>query len=179
MGMTNIYSQDLTGGGTVYGETAKETLMDQFKEMYVLEAEASNYGVELTDEEKSAISDAADQFLSDNSASVKKELGADKAMTEHLLTLLTIQNKMYGPLTADVDTEVSDEEAAQKRIAYVFMSTAGTEQDGDGNTIDLTDEEKASEEAGASGYPGRCKRGRRPEGSRRRLPMRAGMRTPS
>lgn len=144
MGMTNIYSQDLTGSGTVYGETAKETLMDQFKEMYVLEAEASNYGVELTDEEKSAISDAADQFLSDNSASVKKELGADKAMTEHLLTLLTIQNKMYGPLTADVDTEVSDEEAAQKRIAYVFLSTAGTEQDGDGNTIDLTDEEKAA-----------------------------------
>lgn len=118
--------------------------MDQFKEMYVLEAEASNYGVELTDEEKSAISDAADQFLSDNSASVKKELGADKAMTEHLLTLMTIQNKMYGPLTEDVDTEVSDEEAAQKRIAYVFMSTAGTEQDEDGNTIDLTDGEKAA-----------------------------------
>ena len=43
-----------------------------------------------------------------------------------------------------MDTEVSDEEAAQKRIAYVFLSTAGTEQDGDGNTIDLTDEEKAA-----------------------------------
>ena len=43
-----------------------------------------------------------------------------------------------------MDTEVSDEEAAQKRIAYVFMSTAGTEQDEDGNTIDLTDGEKAA-----------------------------------
>lgn len=38
----------------------------------------------------------------------------------------------------------SDEEAAQKRIVYVYMSTAGTETDDDGNTIDLTDEEKAA-----------------------------------
>ena len=63
---------------------------------------------------------------------------------EHVLTLMTIQEKMYAPLTEDVDTEVSDEEAAQKRIVYVYMSTAGTETDEDGNTVDLTDEEKAA-----------------------------------
>ena len=143
LGTSNVYGQDLSGSGTVYGETAKETLMDQFNQMYVLEAEAANYGVELTDEEKTAISDAATQFLKDNSDSVKKTLGVDQAMTEHLLTLLTIQNKMYEPLTADVDTNVTDEEAAQKRIYYVYVSLTGTELDEDGNSIELTDKEKA------------------------------------
>lgn len=54
----------MTGSGTIYGETAKETLIDQFCEMYVLEAEAPNYGVELTDGRKrSAITEAAAKFL--------------------------------------------------------------------------------------------------------------------
>lgn len=144
LGMTNVYGQDLSGSGTVYGETAKESLMEQFKQMYVLEAEAANYGVELTDDEKTAISDAAAQFMEDNDTSVQNALGVTEADVEHVLTLITIQEKMFAPLTADVDTEVSDEEAAQKRIVYVSMSIAGTETDDDGNTIDLTDEEKAA-----------------------------------
>lgn len=144
LGMTNVYGQDISGSGTVYGETAKENLMTQFNEMYVLEAEAGNYGVELTEDEKTAISEAAAQFIEDNDTEVQNALGVSQADVEHVLTLMTIQEKMYEPLTADVDTEISDEEAAQKRIAYVFMSTAGTETDDDGNTIDLTDEEKAA-----------------------------------
>ncbi len=141
-GTSNVYGQDLYGTGTVYGETMKESLLEAFEEMYVLEAEAPNYGVELTDEEKEAITEAAAQFLEANSEEVQNVLGVDQTSVERLLTLLTIQDKMYDALTADVDTEVSDEEATQKRIAYVYMSIAGTETDEDGNTIDLTDEEK-------------------------------------
>lgn len=141
-GTSNIYAQDMTGSGTIYGETAKESLIEQFREMYVLEAEAPNYGVELTDEEKSAITEAAAKFLEDNTEEVKNDLGVDQNSVERFLTLATIQDKMYDALTADVDTEVSDEEAAQKRIAYVYISASGTETDENGNTIDLTDEEK-------------------------------------
>ena len=141
-GTSNIYGQDLSGTGTIYGETAKESLLEQFKELYVLEAEAANYGVELTDEEKAAITEAAQQFVSDNTEKTLNALGADQTSVERLLTLATVQDKMYDALTADVDTEVSDEEALQKRIAYVFVSTEGTETDEDGNTIELTDEEK-------------------------------------
>ena len=45
-------------------------------------------------------------------------------------------------IVADVDTEVSDEEAKQTSISYITVSTAGTEKDDDGKTIDLTDEEE-------------------------------------
>ena len=128
-GTSNIYGQDLSGTGTIYGETAKESLLEQFKELYVLEAEAANYGVELTDEEKAAITEAAQQFVSDNTEKTLNALGADQTSVERLLTLAAVQDKMYDALTADVDTEVSDEEALQKRIAYVFVSTEGTETD--------------------------------------------------
>ncbi len=146
-GTSNIYAQDMSGTGEIYGETAKDSLVTQFEEMYVLEAEAPNYGVELTDEEKAAITEAAEQFISDNTEKTLNALGADQTSVERLLTLATIQEKMYDALTADVDTEVSDEEAAQKRIAYVYLSTAGTETDEEGNIIDLTDEEKEAVKA--------------------------------
>ena len=144
MGTANVYGQDMYGTGTIYGETAKESLIEEFKEMYILEAEAANYQVELTEEEKTAVTEAAKQFLEDNTEKVKNALGADQNAVERLLTLLTVQDKMYDALTADTDTEVSDEEAAQKKISYVYLSTMGTETDEDGNTIELTDEEKAA-----------------------------------
>lgn len=49
---------------------------------------------------------------------------------------------MRAAIIKDVDTEVSDEEAAQKTIQYAVFSTAGT-TDEDGNTTEMTDEEKA------------------------------------
>jgi parvulin-like peptidyl-prolyl isomerase len=144
---SNIYQQDLYGTGTVYGETAKENLVTEFERMYILEAEAPNYGVELTDDEKAAITEAAQKFMEANDKETRKAVAATQEGVEHLLTLLTLNDKMYDALTADVDTEVSDEEAAQKRISYVYVSTLGTEQDEDGNTIDLTDEEKEEKKA--------------------------------
>lgn len=138
----NIYQQDISGDGTIYGETAKTTLMDTFQEMYVLEAEATNYGVALTEEEKSAISEAARQLMADNEDTrVRAALTLSQETVEHLLTLFTLDEKMKDALTADVDTNVSDQEAAQKRVTYLFVSKQGSELDEEGKPIDLTEEE--------------------------------------
>lgn len=142
-----IYQQEMPDTGELYGDTAKKSQMDEFKLLYVLEAEAPKYEVALTEEEKSAASEAAKAFLDANTPQLKNAVGAEQADVEHLLTLMTIQNKMYDALTKDVDTAVSDEEAAQKRITYAFIATTGTETDSEGNTIDLTEEEKAEKKA--------------------------------
>ena len=66
--------------------------------------------------------------------------------------------KIYDPIIANVDTEVSDEEAKQTSISYITVSTAGTEKDDDGKTIDLTDEEKGGKERNRTEIPGSLKR---------------------
>ena len=45
-------------------------------------------------------------------------------------------------MTADVDEEVSDEEAAQKAMDYIYVSYST--KDADGNSVDMSDEEKAA-----------------------------------
>ena len=74
---------------------------------------------------------------------ILKKLAVSEDDIVTYLELVTIRSKMHDPMTADVDTEVSANEKDQTRVTIVKVSTEGTEKDDDGNTIDLTDEEKA------------------------------------
>ena len=69
------------------------------------------------------------------------KLAVSQSDIETILEFYTYQEKMYDPMTADVDTNVEDSEAAQSKITICQISTAGT-QDAEGKTVDLTDEEK-------------------------------------
>ena len=138
---TNVFQQDLTGSGQAYGETVKESVLNDLKDMTILEQHMSDYNVELTDEDKAAIEEAAKQFIADNSKDVLKEMSATEETVSRILTLYTIQSKMETAIEADVDTEVSDEEAAQKTIQYAYFTIPETESE----TEDATEAASADE----------------------------------
>ena len=131
---TNVFQQDLTGSGQAYGETVKESVLNDLKDMTILEQHMSDYNVELTDEDKAAIEEAAKQFIADNSKDVLKEMSATEETVSRILTLYTIQSKMETAIEADVDTEVSDEEAAQKTIQYAYFTIPETENETEDTT---------------------------------------------
>lgn len=149
-GEQSMWDQDLTGSGTPYGTTFKEQTLNSMKNMLTAEQHMADYEVEVTDEEKAAITEAASQFLADNNDDTLKAMGADQEAVERVLTLYTIQSKMREAIIADVDTEVSDEEAAQKAVAFAYFNTSG-ETDEEGNTTELTEEEKAAVKEQAEG----------------------------
>ena len=142
---TNVFQQDLTGSGQAYGETAKESVLNDLKDMTILEQHMSDYNVELTDEDKAAIEEAAKQFIADNSKEVLKEMSATEETVSRILTLYTIQSKMETAIEADVDTEVSDEEAAQKTIQYAYFTIPETENETEDTTEATSADENASE----------------------------------
>lgn len=127
----SVYGMDLDGDGVVDGELARESTAGLFEEMYVLEAEAAGYGVELSAEEKAAIEAAADTFVKANKLNPAKDyLAVNREDVVHLLELLTVHELMYQTLTADVEVEVTDEEAAQKKATYLYFSTRTTDAEG-------------------------------------------------
>ena len=142
---TNVFQQDLTGSGQAYGETVKESVLNDLKDMTILEQHMSDYNVELTDEDKAAIEEAAKQFIADNSKDVLKEMSATEETISRILTLYTIQSKMETAIEADVDTEVSDEEAAQKTIQYAYFTIPETESETEDATEATSADESASE----------------------------------
>lgn len=140
-GDSNMWEQDLLGTGQPYGDTLKSQVLSDLEEMVIMEAHADEYGVELTAEEEEAVSAAVKAFMDANSKETLKAMYADEESVGRVLRLSAIRHKMEHAIEAGADTNVTDEEAAQKTIEYVSFSTAGT-TDEDGNTVELTDEEK-------------------------------------
>ena len=135
-----IWDQEGEGGKT-YGENTKDDMMDQIHNMVLLKQHAKDYDVSITEDEQKKIEEAAKKFMEDNDAETIAKLAVSQSDIETILEFYTYQEKMYDPMTADVDTNVEDSEAAQSKITICQISTAGT-QDEEGNTVDLTDEEK-------------------------------------
>ena len=148
----DIWNSDMYGNGETYGNTFKEQILTDLEHMLLDEKYAADYGVELTDDEKKAISDAAAAFVADNDAEVLEKMSATTETAERVLTLLTIKEKVEEGMTADVDTEVSDEEAAQRIVKYVrFTATVPeeTEAESEGLSEAVSEVgEAVAEEAG-------------------------------
>ena len=136
----NSLAQPVDENGTTLGDMIREGSVGQLTQMMLAEQKMDEYNISLTDEDKAQIRDAASAFMSANGEEVLERMGATQEIVERYLELCTIQNRMETAMKADVDTEVSDEEAAQRRIQYVLF-TAQTEAE--------TEEETESQESGS------------------------------
>lgn len=124
---SGIYEKDLYGTGSTYGEDFKADVMTQMQEYYVLEEKAAEYGIELTEEEKSAIEEAAAAFLKANNANTKEQMTADQATVERVLTLMTIRSKVAAAVKSESNITITDEEAAQRGFSYITVSKGSGE----------------------------------------------------
>lgn len=148
LGLTDPFNQDMYGAGTTLGDDMKNVLSDELTNAMLAEQKAGEYGVALTDEQKTAIADAAKGFIAANEEEVLEKLGITEADAQRYLELSTIRTMMETEMSADVDTEVSDEEAAQRKIQYVLFTpvtdeelAAETETETEEETAQLTEKE--------------------------------------
>lgn len=139
-GVTDPFNQDLFGTGSTMGESTKSSVVSGLTHTLLAEQKMEEYGVSITDEDKTKITEAATAFMEANDEEVLEALGATQEIVERYLELSMIQSKMETAMSADVDTEVSDEEAAQRKIEYVFFApvteeeTEAVEAETDGET---------------------------------------------
>ncbi len=138
----DVWSQDLYGNGTTMQDTVKDQVMESLHEMYTLQDHMDDYGISLSDEEKQSITDAAAAFMEANSKDALKEMGAEQEIVEEMLTLYTIQSKMYDAIAAEADTNVSDEEANMRAYSLIRLAT-DSYYDDDNNLVSYTEEEAA------------------------------------
>ena len=156
-GYSGIINQDIYGTGSTLGDSIKDQMVEEMTRIALAEQHMSEYGVSISEEKKAEISETAAEFIADNDEEVLEKISADQDTVERYLELLTIQSMMQEAMGSDVDTEVSDEEAAQRRITYALFeaetedeSELGTEGETDGWFLDESEgfaEEEALTEA--------------------------------
>lgn len=115
--------------GKTYGEQAVEESLKDVELMYIMKAKAADYDVELTDEDEKAIAEAATSFMEANSEETIADLAVTEDQVKTYLELQTYKQKIHDPIIADVDKNVSDEEAQQSSFEYVSVSTADLSDD--------------------------------------------------
>lgn len=143
MGMTgeDMWAQEIEEDKT-YEESVKDSIMEDLQDMYIISQHAQEYEVSLSDDEKDAIREAAKEFDELNTAETKEYVSGYRKDIEKYLELATIRVKMEEKMKEGVDEEVSDDEAAQKAMKYVYFSYSSTDESG--NAVDLSEDEKAS-----------------------------------
>ena len=139
-GMFDTVTDDESGKS--YGEQLKDSVISDLTKMILLSQHASEYNVALTDEQKTAISEAAQAYIDANDQETLDKIGATKEDVERLMTLQTIQSLMMDPIVADVDTDIPDDEVQQSSVTYVQVEVKQDEEN-----ADAAEDAEASEDA--------------------------------
>lgn len=143
--------------GVTYEENVKASIMESLHSLYVTKLHAEEYGVKLTEDEIAKIEKAAEAFGETNGAEAIEAVSGDKETVAEVLTLITLSNKMYPEMTKDVDRKVSDKEAAQKSMEYVWFTYKTTNEEN--TAVDMTDDEKAAQKSKAEAFAKKAKTG--------------------
>lgn len=138
-------SSDTSGEAKTYGQSLRDTCLEDIEKMVVMRQKSEDYSISLTDDEKNEIDKAAQAYIDNNSEEDRAKIGARKEDVVELMTLQTIQSKMLDPIAKDVDTSVSDEEAQQTAVTYVSISTEDSSSSSEA-TSEATDSTAAAEE---------------------------------
>ena len=125
----NVWLMEVSEGYT-YEDSLKDAILGELKELYVVTNHAEEYKVALTDEEKAAVEAAAASFLEENSAEDLEKICGSKEVVVEYLTLYTLNYKMEEAMRNDIDGEVTEEEATQKRARYYVIPTVIEKEDG-------------------------------------------------
>ena len=152
----DMWNSDASDGET-YEESVKSSVLKSLEDMILLEKHMKDYDVSITDEDKAMIKETTQQFLNDNSLDDKNLVSGNEKTVNRALTLMAVQQKMRTAIQAGADTEVSDEEAAQKSMDYVFIPYQT--KDDSGNSKDVSDDEKAQLKSQAEAFASGLKEG--------------------
>lgn len=115
-----------------FGDTAPEgALEDYVKEVALSELAAimcmnqlaDEQGIELTSEEKSLVSDAADEYYESLSKEEISYMGIDRIELREYYEKYALAQKLYNILTEGVNQEVSDDEARVMLVHQIYVTS--------------------------------------------------------
>lgn len=142
----NFWTMDMgtddEGNATTFEDYAKEQIISRIKQIIVLNNHAEEAGASLSEDEEKQCKEYAEAFANDESgAEILAECGATEDDMTEIYEENALAAKVQEYMVKDTDTNVSDDEARETTISRVVFATTTT--DDEGNTVDMSDEEKA------------------------------------
>lgn len=124
-------------GDVTLEENVKDIVLAKIARIKTLNLMAEEYDVTLNDAEMNKVKVAADEYYDSLSETERETLGIDKALITSLYKECAIADKVCEAILADINPEVSDDEARIVTVEHIFMKTYML--DGTGKKVPYTD----------------------------------------
>ena len=121
----SIWSTKMDDSDETYGENAVTTSVETVEKMCLEKEHASEYDVEITDDEQKALEEAAKNFMAANSDETIAELAVDEDMVKTFLELETYDVKMKDAIEAKADVKLDEKEYQQMSFSYASAKVSG------------------------------------------------------
>lgn len=108
-----------------YGENAVTTTVESVEKMCLEKEHASEYDVEITDDEQKAIEEAAKNFMAANTDETIAELAVSEDDVKKFLELETYDLKMKDAIEAKADIKLDEKEYQQMAFSYASVRVSG------------------------------------------------------
>ena len=100
----------------------KDVTLNELARIYCMEQIAKEKEIELTEEEKQKVTNAAKQYLQSLNENEKSFFGIDQKKMEEFYTRYAMADKLYQTMTGGIHTEVSDDDARVIRIQQIVLT---------------------------------------------------------
>lgn len=142
-------SQDDDGNPITMEDMVKENVVEQIKQVKVLNNRAKELKVSLTDEEKETAKKNAKAFAGEaEGKAIFEETGANQELMQKIYEENALASKVQQEVVKDVDTEVSDDEARHTTVyKLVFADTKTDSETGAVTDLSASEKEKQKKKA--------------------------------
>lgn len=131
-----IWQTDMDG--VTLEENVKETVLADLAQIKAMNLLAQRYKVELDEEEKQKVKEAAAAYFDSLNQTEKDSMGADEETIENLYLEYALAEKVYQYIIKDINPEISDDEARTITVQHILFKTYVL--DGTGKKIEYSDE---------------------------------------
>lgn len=138
---TEIWSTNVDG--VTLEENVKDIALAQIARIKTMNLMAERYEVELSDEEKAQVENAANAYYSSLNETEIEKMGVSEKTISDLYTEFALAEKMYQYTIKDINPEISDDEARTITVQHILIKTYAL--DGTGKKIEYT--QRAKEDA--------------------------------
>lgn len=116
-----IWQYQLNKDGTTLGEWVKNQTLEQIIYIKIVCAQAKKLGIELDSEEKKMVTERTESYMAKAEYSSLALYGIGRKDVERVYTDNALAQKIYDSVTLNVDTDISNQEAAQKHLQSLML----------------------------------------------------------
>lgn len=131
-----IWDYTLDEEGTTYAMLRKEQVLEEVINMHIACLHAAELNVDIYEEENRDIADYTSEFIANVGNESLLRYNLTEALIKQVYHNNTLALKVYESITLSVDTDISDDEARQMKIQYIFKNKYVEEADGNRTELD-------------------------------------------